>query len=97
VRTTDDPAWRWSRWTAGDDPFEDAVEIGPHRKGGALLLPKVDARALAERLNRLEDLLDDVLTAEKLRERYRDRKTFGGKPLEQVERELYESGLLSDE
>jgi len=81
--------------------FEDAVEIGPHRKGGALLVPEIDVRAqvereaeLSERVHELEDLLDDMLLAEELDRRYEGKKAIEGKPLEQVERELNATGLL---
>ncbi len=83
--------------------FEDAVEIGPHRKGGALLVPEIDVRAqvereaqLSDRVHELEDLLDDMLLAEELERRYQGQKATEGKLLEQVERELYPTGLLDD-
>jgi hypothetical protein len=44
--------------------LEDAVGIGPHRKGGAILLPEVDVIAHAAELARLharvEELEDDL-------------------------------------
>lgn len=92
-----------SKTEPSEDLFEDAVEIGPHRKGGALLVPEIDVRAhaereaeLSERVHALEDLLDDVLLAEELDRRYGGQKDSERKPLEQVERELYATGLLDD-
>lgn len=50
-----------------DDLLDDAVGIGPHRKGGAVLIPEVDAAAHADevakltaRVEELEDDLEDV-------------------------------------
>lgn len=47
--------------------LDDAVDIGPHRKGGAILIPEVDVAAhekqteqLRERVRELEDALEDV-------------------------------------
>jgi hypothetical protein len=47
--------------------LDDAVEIGPHRKGGAILIPEVDVKAherqteaLKARVDELEDALEDV-------------------------------------
>ncbi len=47
--------------------FADAVDIGPHRKGGALLIPEVDVLEsererdeLRGRIAELEDELEDV-------------------------------------
>jgi len=49
------------------DLLHEAVEIGPHRKGGAVLLPEVDAAAhsaeverLRARVEQLEDDLEDA-------------------------------------
>lgn len=40
-------AWRASSWRR-------AVEVGPRRQGGLLLVPEIDARAAVERLEDLE-------------------------------------------
>jgi len=49
------------------DLMQDAIEIGPHRTGGAVLLPEVDVVAHAEHVTRLraqvaqlEEDLEDV-------------------------------------
>jgi len=49
------------------DLLQDAIDIGPHRTGGAVLLPEVDALAHAEQVTRLraqvaqlEEALEDV-------------------------------------
>jgi hypothetical protein len=65
---------------AKDDPsdglLDHAVGIGPHRKGGAVLIPEVDAVAHADevselkaRVEELEDELEDVGMALFLQER----------------------------
>src|SRR3990172_6607813 len=44
--------------------LDRAVEVGPHRKGGLLMVPQVDAIAAVERLEQAErereDLLDEL-------------------------------------
>jgi hypothetical protein len=49
---------------ASADLMQDAVEIGPHRKGGAVLLPGVDLAAhaseVAELRARVEELEEDL-------------------------------------
>jgi hypothetical protein len=47
--------------------LDDAIDIGPHRKGGAVLLPEIDAaaheqeaRRLRARVDELEDDLEDL-------------------------------------
>jgi len=61
---------------ASADLLEDAVEIGPHRKGGAVLLPGIDVAAhaaavfeLRARVERLEEDLEDAGMALLLQER----------------------------
>lgn len=56
--------------------LDDAVDIGPHRKGGAILLPEVDVaegererEALRARVAELEDDLEDLGLALFLEER----------------------------
>jgi len=58
------------------DLLADAVEIGPHRRGGAVLIPEVDAveharqvEALRSRVAELEDGLEDAGMAMFLQER----------------------------
>jgi hypothetical protein len=52
------------------DLAERAVEIGPRRQGGAWLVPEADAQAAIERIEELEEELEDVaiglLVAERL-------------------------------
>lgn len=49
---------------AKDEPSEDllagAVEIGPHRQGGAMLLPEVDVTAHVQRLDALKDRVAEL-------------------------------------
>jgi len=44
--------------------FDRAVEVGPHRKGGLVMIPQVDAVAAVERLEEAErereELLDEL-------------------------------------
>ena len=40
--------------------LDDAVEIGPHRKGGAMLVPEVDVRAHARDLQELQAKVDEL-------------------------------------
>ncbi len=56
-----------------DDPSESlldrAVEIGPRRRGGALLIPEADALAAAARIEELESELEEIGLALLLEER----------------------------
>lgn len=49
---------------AHDQPAEsladNAIEIGPHRKGGVWLVPEVDARATQEELDAARDELENI-------------------------------------
>jgi hypothetical protein len=61
---------------ASADLMEDAIDIGPHRKGGAVLLPSVDLAAhatevadLRARVEQLEEDLEDAGMALFLQER----------------------------
>lgn len=49
--------------------LERAVEIGPHRRGGAVLVPEVDALAAERRIEELEQELEDIGLALLLEER----------------------------
>lgn len=48
------------RDTPGESLADNAIEIGPHRKGGAWLVPEVDARAAVEELEELRDELENI-------------------------------------
>lgn len=80
---------------ASKDPLDDAVQIGPHRKGGAVLVPEIDLAAHLDRMAKLkrqveelEEQVEDLLLAQALDEMYAGRSTVEGKPLDQVIREL---------
>lgn len=45
---------------ASPELADRAVEIGPRRQGGAWLVPEADARAAIERIEELEQELEDV-------------------------------------
>lgn len=83
------------------DLLDDAVSIGPHRKGGAVLIPEVDVEAAVERqelleaqVEDLENQLEDLLLTRSLEELYADVPATEGKPAEQVARELGFGHLL---
>lgn len=57
---------------ASDSLLDRAVEIGPRRRGGAILVPEVDAREAARRIEELEDELEDIGLALLLQERLGD-------------------------
>lgn len=40
--------------------LDRAVEIGPRRQGGAWLVPEADAQAALERIEELEDELEEI-------------------------------------
>jgi hypothetical protein len=42
------------------DLMQDAIDIGPHRTGGAVLLPGVDVTAHAEEVARLRDRVEEL-------------------------------------
>lgn len=67
--------------------LENAYGIGPRRQGGALLIPEVDAIAVLERLEQLEDEAEDLALALLLRERAGE-SSADGVPLDEVIEEL---------
>jgi hypothetical protein len=79
------------------DLFDDAICIGPHRKGGAVLLPEVDFDAAVEELEMLRDQVEDLLLMRTLEELYQGRPTGQGKRVEQVARELGFADMFEDE
>ncbi len=90
-----------SKTTPSDDLLDDAVSIGPHRKGGAVLLPEVDVEAAVERREELEaqvedlqDQLEDLLLVRTLEDLYAESATTLGKSAEQAARELGFGHLL---
>jgi hypothetical protein len=54
---------------ASESLLDRAVEIGPRRRGGAILVPEVDALEAARRIEELEDELEDIGLALVLQER----------------------------
>lgn len=54
-----------NEFAAFDEPSESlldrAIDIGPYRKGGAVLIPEIDAVAAVERLERVEQENDELL------------------------------------
>lgn len=67
--------------------LDQAIEIGPQRKGGAFLVPEVDARAAVLRIEELEDELENIAFGFLIEERL---QRSGGEtvPAAQVIREL---------
>jgi hypothetical protein len=45
---------------AAESLADNAVEIGPHRSGGAWLVPAVDAQAAIDRIAELEDRIEQL-------------------------------------
>jgi hypothetical protein len=81
--------------------LDSAIEIGPHRKGGAMLVPEVDVLAhvrrqgdLEHRVEELEDTLEDLLLANALDRMYANAAATGSEPVETVVRELGFEDLL---
>lgn len=72
---------------------DNAVEIGPHRKGGAWLVPEVDAHAAVRRIAELEDEVENIALALMLSERLESSEGTTV-PAEQVIRELGFDDLL---
>lgn len=75
--------------------LDNAVEIGPYRRPGAVLVPEVDAKAhaereqaLAKRVEELEDELDDLTLGLVVAERLRTYEPGESRPVEEVAREL---------
>jgi hypothetical protein len=54
---------------AGASLAENAIEIGPYRKGGAWLVPEADAKATIEHVAALEDELENIAIGLMLTER----------------------------
>lgn len=76
---------------ASRDPLKDAVRIGPHRTGGATLIPDVDLDAVLEEREALLDeieLLEDRLIAQQLERVYGDGSGVTGRDIEAVARDL---------
>jgi hypothetical protein len=72
---------------------DHAIEIGPHRKGGAWLVPEVDAQAAVARISALEEELENIAIGFALEERL-DRSSGGTTPAREVIRELGFDDLL---
>jgi hypothetical protein len=72
---------------------DNAIEIGPHRKGGAWLVPEVDAHAAVERITELEQELENIAIGFALQERL-DSSSGGTTPARDVIRELGFADLL---
>jgi hypothetical protein len=73
--------------------LDSAIEIGRHRKGGAWLVAEVDAHAAVQRINELEEELENIAIGFALRER-RDRSSGATTPARDVIRELGFDDLL---
>lgn len=72
---------------------DNAIEIGPHRKGGAWLVPEVDAQAAVKRITELEEELENITIGLALQERL-DKSSGGTTPARDVIRELGFDDLL---
>ena len=72
---------------------DNAIEIGPHRNGGAWLVPEVDAHAAVERIAELEQELENIAIGFALQERL-DSSSGGTTPARDIIRELGFADLL---
>lgn len=77
----------------GASLVDNAIEIGPHRKGGVWLVPEVDAQAAVERITELEEELENIAIGLALQERL-DTSSGGTTPARDVIRELGFDDLL---
>ena len=71
------------RRKAAEDLLANAYEIGPHRRGGALLIPEVDVVAARDRIEQLEEEAEELAIALLLRERAGE-SSADGVPLDDV-------------
>jgi hypothetical protein len=71
---------------------DNAIEIGPHRKGGAWLVPEVDAQAAVGRIAELEDELENIAIGLMLADRLE--RSTQATPAREVIRELGFDDLL---
>lgn len=75
--------------------LDRAVEIGPRRRGGAILVPEVDAIEATRRIKELEDELEDIGLALLLQERLGEP---GGRiSLDELAAELGLSDVVAEE
>jgi hypothetical protein len=82
-----------AREQPGSSLADSAIEIGRHRKGGAWLVPEVDAQAAVERIAELEEELENIAIGLALEERIA-RSSGGTTPARDVIRELGFDDLL---
>ena len=77
----------------GPSLVDNAIEIGRHRKGGAWLVPEVDAQAAVERIAELEEELENIAIGLALVDRMAG-SSGGTTPARDVIRELGFDDLL---
>jgi hypothetical protein len=80
---------------ASEDLLADAVSIGPHRKGGAILIPEIDVAAavaqsarLKAEVEQLRDEIEELLLVRALERLYGAASANGARTVDDVAREL---------
>jgi hypothetical protein len=74
--------------------LDRAVEIGPRRQGGAWLVPEADAQAALDRIDELEQELEDIGVGLLVQERLARGSLDEDLSLEQLARQLGREHLL---
>jgi hypothetical protein len=80
----------------GDTLLDHAVEVGPHRKGGLLMVPEVDARAAIERIDELEEELEQIGMAMIIEQRRSTASPDEYRPLDDLIRHFGFEDLLQE-
>lgn len=80
----------------GGSLLDRAVEVGPHRQGGLLMVPEVDARAAVERIDELEDELEQIGMARLIEERRENASPEDYRPIEELVRRFGLDELLGE-
>jgi len=74
--------------------YDRAVEVGPFRQGGLLMMPEVDARAMTEKLEELEENLEAIGMAFLVEERRASAAPGDYQPIEDLVRQFGFAELL---
>ena len=74
--------------------LDRAVEVGPRRQGGLLLIPEIDARAAVERIEELEAEVEEIGALLLIEERRASASPGDYRPLEELVRLFGREDLL---
>lgn len=77
--------------------LDRAVEVGPRRQGGMVMVPEVDARAAVERIGELEDELEQIGAVLLIEERRASTSPEDYRPIEELVRLFEHEDLLDSE